>query len=150
MAQVKLVPDGVAPSQPQTTAKKQFSPKLAWSPALAQTRYVAVVHGFLDHYASLKPYSLTPGEAMFVVHLMRYKWGEEAPFPGYKTIARQMGVSDKMVRRYAKSLEQKGFLRREIRRADTNRFDLEPLFRALEQRMDELGAKRAARLKAAA
>jgi DNA-binding MarR family transcriptional regulator len=87
---------------------------------------------------------------MFVVHLMRYKWGEEAPFPGYKTLARQMGISDKMARRHAKSLETKGFLRREIRRADTNRFDLGPLFRALEQRLDELNAKRAARLKAAA
>jgi DNA-binding MarR family transcriptional regulator len=115
--------------------KKKFSPALAWSPVLARTRYVAVVHGFLDHYASLKPYSLTIGEAMFVVHLMRYKWGEDSPFPGYKTLAKQMGVSDKMVRRYAKSLEAKGFLKRELRQANTNRFDLTPLFQALERRV---------------
>jgi DNA-binding MarR family transcriptional regulator len=148
MAPTTIVPDGIKPSQ--QTAKKQFSPTLAWSPALAQTRYVAVVHGFLDHYASLKPYSLTIGEAMFVVHLMRYKWGEEAPFPGYKTLAKQMGVSDKMVRRYAKSLEDKGFLRREIRKADTNRFNLEPLFRALERRLAETNLKKATPLKVAA
>jgi DNA-binding MarR family transcriptional regulator len=146
MVQTTSIPGGVKPPQPNT-AKKQFSPELAWSPALARTRYVAVVHGFLDHYASLKPYSLTIGEAMFVVHLVRYKWGAEAPFPSYKTLARQMGVSDKMVRRYAKSLQDKGFLRREIRQADTNRFDLEPLFRALEQRLADLHSQR---LKAAA
>jgi hypothetical protein len=85
----------------EAAVKPRFSPTLAWSPALANTRYVAVVHGFLEHYASMKPYPLTTGEAMFVVHLMKYKWGEDAPFPGYKTLARQMGVSDKMARRYA-------------------------------------------------
>jgi hypothetical protein len=68
MAPVISVSDGIKPSRPQPAAKKQFSRTPAWSPALAQTRYVAVVHGFLDHYASLKPYSLTIGEAMFVVH----------------------------------------------------------------------------------
>jgi DNA-binding MarR family transcriptional regulator len=130
---------------PEVAVKPRFSPTLAWSPALANTRYVAVVHGFLEHYASMKPYSLTTGEAMFVVHLMKYKWGEDAPFPGYKTLARQMGVSDKMARRYAKSLEDKGFLKREMRQAQTNRFNLEPLFRALEKaiapRKQQVGAQ---------
>jgi DNA-binding MarR family transcriptional regulator len=133
----------------ETARNERFSPTLAWSPTLAKTRYVAVVHGFLDHYANLKPYSLTLGEAMFVVHLMRYKWGEDAPFPGYKSIARQMGVSDKMVRRYAKNLEGKGFLKREIRQANTNRFDLEPLFRALEERLEAIKTKKQSRLETA-
>ena len=39
-----------------------------------------------------------------------------------------MGISTKMVRRYALALEQKGYLRRVIRKGNTNRFDLEPLF----------------------
>ena len=42
-----------------------------------------------------------------------------------------MGVSDKMARRYAQSLEQKGYLRRLVRVGRTNRFNLTPLFDAL-------------------
>jgi hypothetical protein len=43
-----------------------------------------------------------------------------------------MGVDAKTVRRYAQSLQKKGFLRRQPRKARTNLFDLTPLFRALE------------------
>ena len=68
---------------------------------------------------------------MFVVHLMQHKWGEEAPYPGYKTIAKRMGVSDKTARRLAKSLEEKKYLLREIRQANTNRFHLNKLMSAL-------------------
>jgi hypothetical protein len=42
-----------------------------------------------------------------------------------------MGVSDKMVRRYAKSLETKKYLRRTLRTGQTNQFDLTPLFDAI-------------------
>jgi Helix-turn-helix domain len=73
--------------------------------------------------AQLKPYSLTPGEAMFVLHLMQFKWDDAAPFPGYKRIAAQMGISHKMARTHAKSLETKKLLRREMR--------VSPLFDAL-------------------
>jgi DNA-binding MarR family transcriptional regulator len=62
---------------------------------------------------------------------MQYKWGAEAPYPGYKTIARKMGVSDKTARRLAKSLEDKKYLVREVRQANTNRFHLAKLMSAL-------------------
>ena len=68
---------------------------------------------------------------MFVVHLMQHKWGTEAPYPGYKTIAKRMGVSDKTARRLAKSLEEKKYLIREIREAQTNKFHLKRLMDAL-------------------
>jgi hypothetical protein len=42
-----------------------------------------------------------------------------------------MGVTDKMVRRYAANLEGKGYLRREVRIGSTNTFHLNPLFAAL-------------------
>ena len=70
---------------------------------------------------------------MFVIHLMQYKWDENAPFPGYKTIAKQMGVSDKSARRYAQSLEQKGYIRREMRKGETNKFHITQLIAALEK-----------------
>jgi len=102
-----------------------------WAPELQDDGHVQVSTFFLENYYRLEPYSLTHGEAMFVVHLMQYKWGEEAPYPGYKTIAKRMGVSDKTARRLAKSLEDKKYLLREIREANTNRFHLTKLMNAL-------------------
>lgn len=98
---------------------------------LFERGYVPVPLYFLELYAQLKPFCLTVGEAMFVLHLMQFKWDAEAPFPGYKRIAAQMGISDKMARAHAKSLETKGLLVREMRVSQTNRFDLTPLFDAL-------------------
>jgi len=95
--------------------------------------FVPVPIYFLEHYAQLKPFCLTPGEAMFVLHLMQFKWDEAAPFPGYKRIAAQMGISHKMARTHAKSLETKGLLIREMRVSQTNRFNLTPLFDALQK-----------------
>lgn len=92
---------------------------------------------FLHHYAHLKPHPLSPGEALFVLHLMEFKWDAKAPFPGYKTLATRMGLSDKMVRRYAQSLETKKYLRRVVRVGQTNRFDLTPLFDALSKAVNQ-------------
>ena len=120
----------------------RFSIAKAWSPTLARTRHVAIVRGFLHEYSTLKPHPLTSGEALFVIHLMDFKWGEEAPWPSYRTLARRMGVSVKMVRRHGQSLATKGYLFREVRRADTNRFHLNGLFRALEKQLAERPRKR--------
>jgi hypothetical protein len=84
--------------------------------------WVGVPDSFLRLYARLKPYALTVGEAMFVLELMSYKWSENAPFPSYKSLAARMGVTDKMVRRYAANLEGKGYLRREARIGSTNTY----------------------------
>ena len=106
--------------------------------------WVGVPDGFLRNYAKLGPYGgLTVGEAMFVVQLMAFKWTQDAPFPSYKKLARRMGISDKMVRRYAANLEAKGYLNREARIGSTNAFDLTPLFAALEKAL-ELERKAAA------
>lgn len=120
--------------------KQKFSPALAWTPALAKGRkgergHVAVVRSFLRHYSSLKPFPLTSGEALFVIHIMDFKWGKAAPWPSYKTLAALMGVSEKMVRRHAQSLEVKGYLKRHICKSKwkTNLFDLTPLFAAVEK-----------------
>jgi DNA-binding MarR family transcriptional regulator len=99
--------------------------------ALFKKGYIPLPVLFLHHYAELKPFPLTSGEALFVLHLMEFKWDAENPFPGYKTLAKRMGITDKMARRHAQSLEQKHYLIREIRIGQTNRFDLTPLFDAL-------------------
>jgi DNA-binding MarR family transcriptional regulator len=102
-----------------------------WAAELEDEGHVRISTFFLENYHRLKPYPLTHGEAMFVVHLMQHKWGEDAPYPGYKSIAKRMSVSDKTARRLAKSLEDKKYLFREVRRANTNVFHLTKLMNAL-------------------
>jgi hypothetical protein len=99
--------------------------------------WVGVPDSFLRLYARLKPYALTVGETMFVLELMAYKWSETAPFPSYKSLAARMGVTDKMVRRYAANLEGKGYLQREARIGSTNTFNLNRLFAALAAALEE-------------
>ena len=92
--------------------------------------FLVVPHRFLEHYSLLDP-PLSTGEALFVLHLMSFKWDRELPFPSYKSLAQRMGVSEKAVRRYAQSLDQKGYLQRQYRKRASNRFDLTGLFDAL-------------------
>lgn len=124
----KIVPTspGASPTQQKS---KDFTLAKAWTPALARTRYVGIVKGFLEYYSQI---NVTHGEAMFIIHPMSFKWGTKAPYPSYERIAGMMGCSDKMARRYAKSLQDKKLLLRTMREATTNQFDLTPLFHALE------------------
>ena len=62
---------------------------------------------------------------------MTFKWEAEASYPSYDTIAKRMGVTDKMVHRYAQSLQKKGYVQRLFQKRGPNRFDLSGLFRAL-------------------
>lgn len=92
--------------------------------------FLVVPNTFLRRYASLRP-ALTHGEALFVLHLMSFKWDDAAPHPTYKTIAGLMGVNEKTVQRYAQSLCRKKYLFRIFQDHAPNRFDLSPLFAAL-------------------
>jgi hypothetical protein len=98
--------------------------------------FLCVPHRFLRRYASLQP-PLTSGEALFVLQLMTFKWEHAAPFPSYSRLAKAMGVTHKMTRRYAQQLQRKGYLRREFQNQDTNKFDLAGLFQALAERAAE-------------
>jgi hypothetical protein len=111
--------------------EQKFSFAKRWAPELKKEGHVQVSTFFLENYHRLKPYDLTHGEAMFVIHLMKFKWGQDAPYPAYKTIAQQMGVSTKTARRLAASLQQKKYLHREVRVGATNRFHLQKLITAL-------------------
>jgi hypothetical protein len=113
------------------TTNDKYSFEKRWALPLKEDGFVPVSTFFLENYHQLKPFDLTYGESMFVIHLMQYKWDEKAPFPAYKTIAQRMHVSPKSARRWAASLEQKGYLKREMRVGETNRFHLKGLLDAL-------------------
>jgi DNA-binding transcriptional regulator YhcF (GntR family) len=125
--------DPVLQDPPAKGTRQKFSVELAWTPTLAK-RYVPVSRAFLENYFEL---GITVEEAIFIIHLFQYKWNERAPIPGYKRLSSAMGVSVKTARRYAQNLERKGYINRVRRDWDTNRFDLRPLFRALEHVIEE-------------
>jgi hypothetical protein len=113
---------------------RQSAPRVVaarWTPALTKGGWTPVSDFFLDNYRKLDQ-PLTSNEALLVIHLMRHKWDDAAPFPAFKTLAKRMGVTATSARNHARSLEKKGYLKREKRVGTTNRFDLTPLFRALE------------------
>lgn len=102
-----------------------------WTETLTSEGWPPVSDFFLDHYAKLEP-AITNAEAMLVIHLIRHKWDNAPPFPGFTTLARRMGISTTAVRAHARSLETKGYLVRQMRVGTTNKFDLTKLFTALE------------------
>lgn len=65
---------------------------------------------------------------MLLLLIMTFKWGKDNPFPSYARLARMMGVSPRMISRYAVSLEAKGYMRRTRRMGTTNEFDMGPAF----------------------
>jgi len=100
-----------------------------WTPALAALGWTPISDCFLANYHRLK---ITPLEAMVIVHLMAFKWDDAAPFPALRTVAKRMGVTPTSVRTHLRRLGQKNFVVREMTFGGTNRFHLQPLFRALE------------------
>jgi hypothetical protein len=118
------VPDGGRVAQRMVSTR--------WTPALVSGGWTPVADYFLDSYTKLTP-PLSTSEAMLVIHLMRHKWDAAPPFPGFKTLAKRMGITATAVRNHARSLEKKGYLLRYKRVGTTNHFDLVPLFVALEK-----------------
>jgi hypothetical protein len=112
--------------------------------ALFNKGFVVMPTLFLQVYARMKP-EITPGEAMFILHLMEFKWDKDHPYPGYKTLARRMGRSEKAAQGHAQNLQVKGYLRRQVRKGETNKFDLTPLFDALLAKANELDKAEAAK-----
>lgn len=117
----------------ETETSKSVGSK--WTPALAESGFTPIVSKFLNCYNKLDP-PITNVEAMFVIHLMSFKWDEKMPRPAMKTIAKRMGVTVDQARNYSRSLDGKGYINRKIRIAKPNKFDLSPLFSALENHID--------------
>lgn len=131
------VPVASTPTAP-SRARRQIAQRWGGKAALSESGgFLAVPLAFLKYHAVIRP-KLKPAEAMFVLQLMSYKWDENAPFPGYKTIAKRMGVSEVYARKIARGLEDKGLLVRRLRVSQTNLFDLQPLFDKLAEHVEKV------------
>ena len=116
------------------------SVEMRWTPRLAK-QFCPVSSYFLANYARLKPHpnarGLTSSEAMFIIQLMDFKWDERMPYPTMNTLAERLGVGRRSARKTASNLVEQGYLNRVEMPYGPNRYDLEPLFKALESLMDE-------------
>ena len=130
-----------APPGQEKQAKRTAA--LRWTEELVEGGFTPISNFFLEFGHELRPI-ITHGEAMFIVHLMFFKWDEKMPRPGFKTIATRMGISHGRVRELARQLERKKYLKRHMEKSKPNRFDLRPLFSALEKLRREKVAERKA------
>ena len=101
-----------------------------WSATVVAGGWAAVPRLFMDSYADL---NISPTEAMLLLHIMSFKWDNRMPFPSVKKLRTRLGRSDSQVRALLRSLETKGFIRRNTRIGRSNEFDVEPLILALER-----------------
>jgi DNA-binding MarR family transcriptional regulator len=131
-------------SQPKENLIVSRSVAARWTAALAASGWTPIVDSFLDNYSRLRP-PISNQEAMFIVHLVRFKWSDDSPYPGFTTIARKMGMTATMARSHARRLEQKGYVIRTQQVGTTSRFDLTPLFKQLEGIEVQKGAARKAK-----
>jgi hypothetical protein len=136
--QIKVKKNIAPASAPQKNMQR--SPTDRWTPVLGK-RFTPVSDEFLRLYGQLYP-PITNGEAMFIIQLLSFKWDEKMPRPGFKTIAKRMGISDTQARSYARNLEKNNYLGRIKRVGQTNRFDLTPLFKVLEHELAELAKQK--------
>ena len=113
----------------EAAVQRQVSAR--WTQILVGGGWTPVSDFFLEHYSRLSP-PITNAEAMLILHLMTYKWDANPPFVGFSTLAKRMAMTATAVRMHARSLDKKGYLVRQKRIGTTNKFDLTPLFRALE------------------
>jgi DNA-binding MarR family transcriptional regulator len=116
------------------TAKMHNAVSDRWTVALAETGWTPVVNFFIQRYADL-PEPITTPEAMLIIQLMLYKRDEKHPYPSFKTLGKRMGMTPTAARNHARSLQRKGYLTRIVRKGDTNKFDLRPLFKVLERHL---------------
>src|SRR5438552_4680514 len=71
-----------------------------WAAELESDGHVQISTFFLENYHRLKPYSLTHGEAMFIVHLMQHavsKLVDEAAFQLVAAVIRKMEFAKQYV-----------------------------------------------------
>lgn len=101
-----------------------------WGVALLDQGFVQVPDCFLDTYTAA---GITGTEFLLILHLARYRWeraGSEA-WPAIKTIARQMGLTSRTVRRLLSGLEDRGLLKRWLRAGKTTIYDVGGFSRTL-------------------
>jgi len=114
----------------------QYRLEIRFGDDLLEAGFTAVPNLLLKHYRHL---DISDSEAMWIVHLLRFKWKAEAPRPRQPNLP--MSCSEKTRRRYARHLRKIGLLfTRRIYHTTENapRPDLAGKMKTLEYHFDSL------------
>jgi len=109
--------------------KKDKSWGARWGEIIANRGCHPVPNEFLNHYREI---GISSGEALFIIHLTQYKQTSDNPYPSFYTIAKKMGKSRSVIQGYARSLENKGFIKRIPQKGWTNQVDISLLIKRVE------------------
>jgi hypothetical protein len=127
------------------TSKPAAKPSLRandakWTPLVMQAGYVVVPALILDRQSAL---GLDATEFNILVHLIRHWWyPDRRPYPGKKSIAECMEISESTVRRRIADMEKGKIVKRLYRRSkargqETNEYDLSGLVDLLKSFAEE-------------
>ncbi len=104
------------------------SVRARWGEPLTEYGFTAISNVFLLNYFTL---GITTEEALFIIHVLKFKWTVEDPFPSFETIATQMGKTRGTIQKYARSLEGKGLMQRRFRENQPSKIDFSNLIKML-------------------
>lgn len=92
--------------------------------------WVAVSRMFLRHHRGL---GVSDAQAMLILTILDYQWGDRLPFPKVETLAEATGKSEKTVRANIRALRELGLVRTRLRGGRSNEYDFSPLFDRLRE-----------------
>lgn len=116
--------------------KQQYRLEIRFGDEILEAGFTAVPNLFLKRYRYL---GISDAAAMWVIHLLRFKWSEEAPYPTQAGLP--MACNEKTRRRYARQLRNLGLLftrRRHYTKETAPGPDLVGKLEALEYHFDSL------------
>lgn len=111
--------------------------------------YLLELNRFVDD-----EHKLNATEMLTLIHLVASWWKKnEMPFPSMRTLSERSGVSERQVQRALKSLEGKGYFKKERKRIKTvissNVYDLTPTVKILDEIAEHYGNAHPRRIKTA-
>jgi hypothetical protein len=111
-----------------------------WGIPVVDGGYTTIPNFFLDHYAEV---GVTPVEFATIIHLARYQYeyADSECRPSLATVARQMGYSDRNLRKILAGLEERGYLVRHFRPGKTTIYDFSGFSRAVLEAAGRQGAE---------
>ena len=118
--------------------KKLTGMKARWPGKLSTGSFVPVSSFFLEHNHRLEP-KLNSTSVLLIIHILDFKWTDDAPFPSLSRLATRMNLSKRHIRSTLRNLEEAEYLTTyRPTRTSQNRIDFTPLYQKLERIMEKL------------
>ena len=116
-----------------TDPDRDYRIEVRFGDAVLEAGHTSIPNLVLNHYAGL---GVAPGELVFFLVCLQFKWTNRDPFPSLGTVAGRMGIGRRQARRYAQGLRDKGLLQVSARVSPgqgqlSNTYDFGPFIHAV-------------------